>query len=187
MFLVPPIPPWDGMHPLVIHFPIALMFVTPLLVVLALVWRRHTRVLLVAATLMMLLAAGSAWLATSTGSAAEEFAERVPGAKAILEEHEELGEATAYFAYALAVALAMGTAVFRRWGERTPRGVLIGVGVAYLLANGAGILVTANTAHQGGRLVHEVGVRARLSGNAGASTGAPGHVSKDRALSEDDD
>lgn len=187
MFSIPPLPPWDGMHPLVIHFPIALMFVTPLLIVLALVWKKHTRVWLVAGTLMMLLAAGGAWLATSTGSAAEDFAEAVPGAKPILEEHEELGEATAYFAYALAAALVIGTGLLWRLGERTPRSAVIGIGVAYLLANGAGVLVAANTAHQGGRLVHEVGVGARLSSDAGAPMAPPTEIPVGRAPRDDDE
>lgn len=187
MFSVPPLPPWDGMHPLVIHFPIALIFVTPLFVVLALVWKRHTRTWLIAGSLMMLLAAGGAWLATSTGSAAEDFAEKVPGAKAILEEHEELGEATQNFALGLAAILVIGTGAFWRWGQKAPRGAIIAVGIAYLLANGAGMLVAANAAHQGGRLVHEVGVRARLSDNRGAQIVAPAQTHEGRASNRADD
>ena len=32
MIQMPPIPSWDGLHPLIIHFPIALLLVAPLLV-----------------------------------------------------------------------------------------------------------------------------------------------------------
>ena len=34
MIEFPPIPSWDGLHPLIVHFPIALLLVAPLLVVL---------------------------------------------------------------------------------------------------------------------------------------------------------
>jgi uncharacterized membrane protein len=182
MFSIPSLPPWDGMHPLVVHFPIALTMVTPLLVLMALVSKRYTRVWLAASALMMLLAAGGAWVAASTGSAAEELAERVPGAKAILEEHEELGESAEYFAFALAGVLVIGTGLFWRWGEKCPRRVIIGVGLAYLVANGAGALVVANAAHEGGRLVHEVGVRARLS----TASAAPGPAITPKSRSGDD-
>jgi len=172
MFSIPSMPPWDGLHPLVIHFPIALMFVSPLVILLALFWRKQTRTLLVTGALLMTLAAAGAWLATSTGSAAEELAEKVPGAKAILEEHEELGEAARNFITALAGVLLVGTVAFCKWGEKIPRGALVAAGLVYLAANGAGALVVANAAHEGGRLVHEVGVRARLAGGGGVP--APG-------------
>ncbi len=35
MIDLPPLPTWDGIHPLVVHFPIALLLVAPLLVLLA--------------------------------------------------------------------------------------------------------------------------------------------------------
>lgn len=189
MFSLPSLPPsWDGLHPLVVHFPIALMFVAPLLVALAVVCRKRAATWLAAGALIMVLAAVGAWLATSTGSAAEDFAERMPGAKAILEEHEELGETTQYFAFALAGALVLGTVAFWRWGERAPRGVVVGLGLVYLIASGAGVLVAANAAHQGGRLVHEVGIRARLSANsaAGPATPTPNHESPARGATTTD-
>ena len=34
MIQMPPIPSWDGLHPLIIHFPIALLLVAPLLVLI---------------------------------------------------------------------------------------------------------------------------------------------------------
>ncbi len=169
MFSFPPLPPWDGLHPLVIHFPIALIFVSPLVVLLALVWKKQTGALLVAGSLIMALAAAGAWVATSTGSAAAEFARNVPGAETVLEAHEELGDASRNFATALAAALVIGTVAFWKWREKISRRVVLGVGLVFLIANGAGALVVANTAHQGGRLVHEIGVRARL----GASAAAP--------------
>jgi len=167
MFSIPPLPPWDGMHPIVVHYPIALIIVAPLFVVLALVWKKQARVLLVSGAVLMALAAGGAWLATSTGSAAEDYAERVPGARPVVHEHEELAEAARNFATALAGVLAIGAGFFWMRGENVRRGVFLGAGLVYLIANGAGAIAMASAAHQGGRLVHELGVRARLSESAG--------------------
>ena len=185
MFSFPPLPPWDGMHPLVIHLPIALILVTPILVVLALVCRKCTLGWLRASALLMVLAAIGACLATSTGSAAEDYAEKVPGARDILEEHEELGEAARNFAIGLAAALVIGTGVYWRLGDKIPRKALITTGVLYLVVHGAAMLVVANASHQGGRLVHEVGVRARL--NAGPVTSAPADTHQSRGRDSDDD
>lgn len=187
MFSFPPLPPWDGMHPLVIHIPIALIVVTPLLVVLGLVWRKRALGWFMASAFLMVIAAGGACLATGTGSAAEDFAEKVPGARDILEEHEELGEAARNFAIGLAAALVIGTGAYWEWGDKIPRKAIITTGVVYLIVHSAGMLVVANAAHQGRRLVHEVGVRARL--NSGPATSAPAdtHRSRDRDSDDDDD
>lgn len=186
MFSIPPMPPWDGLHPLVVHFPIALIFVAPLFILLALLLKKHSGVLLVVGALMMLMAVAGAWVATSTGSAAEDFAEKVPGAKTILEEHEELGEAARNFATALAAVLVAAAGTFWKWGDKIPRGAVLAVGLAYLLAHGAGMLVVANAAHQGGRLVHEVGVRARLADGAPSNTiGAPATTPQKRVGGHD--
>ena len=185
MFSFPPLPPWDGMHPLVIHIPIALIVVTPLLIVLGLVWRKHALGWFMASALLMVIAAGGACLATSTGSAAEDFAEKVPGARDILEEHEELGEAARNFAIGLAAALVIGTSACWRWGDRIPRKALIATGLLYLVVHGGAMLVFANASHEGGRLVHELGVRAWSAGDAGTS--APSDLRRTRGRGSDDD
>ncbi len=173
MFSFPPLPPWNGLHPLVVHFPIALIMVAPLFVLLALLIKPRTREFIGVSALLMILAAGGALMATSTGSAAEHLAEKVPGAKAILHEHEELGESAEVFAIALAAALVVGFGSLCIWRQKIPRGIILGFGVVYLIAHAAGMLVVANTAHQGGRLVHEVGVRANMSPAAGNPVAAP--------------
>lgn len=173
MFSFPPLPPWNGMHPLVIHFPIALIIVAPLFVVLGLLIKPRTREFIGVSALLMILAAGGALLATSTGSAAEHLAEKVPGAKAILHEHEELGESAEVFAIALAAALVVGFASLCIWRPKLPRGVIIGFGMVYLVGHAAGMLVVANTAHQGGRLVHEFGAHANMFPAGGNPVAAP--------------
>src|SRR5512142_2633766 len=91
----PPIPSWDGLHPLIIHFPIALLLVAPVLVLIAAaVSPRKARGMLLAALLLMVLGTGAVFLAAETGEAAGKLAERTPEISAVLEHHENLAEVT---------------------------------------------------------------------------------------------
>lgn len=98
MFKVPTLPPWDAMHPIVVHFPIALLAVAPVMVLAGLLLRRHRTGLLLAAWLMMALGTAGAFVAVSTGEAAEDLAVGTAGSEAalsvVLHEHEELAETT---------------------------------------------------------------------------------------------
>ena len=162
MIETPPLPSWDGLHPLIVHFPVALLLVAPLFVLLALVWRAHRRGLLLAALLLMVLGTASTFIAVSTGEAAGKLADRSPEVTAVLSHHEELAESTR-------TAFTVLTAVFaglvfapvllrREVGEATT----VALAVLFLLVYGAGALVLSNTAHNGGRLVHELGVRSLM-------------------------
>ncbi len=162
MIETPPLPSWDGLHPLIVHFPVALLLVAPLFVLLALVWRAHRRGLLLAALLLMVLGTASTYIAVSTGEAAGKLADRSPEVTAVLSHHEELAESTrtAFTVLTLVFAgLVFAPVLLRREvGEATT----VALAVLFLLVYGAGALVLANTAHNGGRLVHELGVRSLM-------------------------
>ena len=68
---LPPLPTWQELHPLVIHFPIALLLVAPLFIFLGAVLRKErSRVFLISALILMLLGTATLYLATQTGQAA---------------------------------------------------------------------------------------------------------------------
>ena len=162
MIETPPMPSWDGLHPLIVHFPVALLLVAPLFVLLALVWQTHRRGLFVAALLLMVLGTASTFVAVSTGEAAGKLADRSPEVNAVLSHHEELAESTrAVFTVLTLVfaGLVFAPVLLRREvGEATT----VALAVLFLLVYGAGALVLSNTAHNGGRLVHELGVRSLM-------------------------
>ncbi len=162
MFEFPPIPTWDGLHPLVVHFPIALLLAAPAFVVLALLWRRHAKGLMVAALILMALGTASSFVAVSTGEAAGKLADRTPEVNRVLAHHEELAERTRLLFTVLTVVFAglvAGPALLKRELPRVPSVVLP---LLFLVVYGAGTVVLANTAHNGGRLVHELGVRSLM-------------------------
>lgn len=175
------IPSWQGLHPLVVHFPIALLTVAPILIVVGLLLKRAPA-FLGAALLVMALGTSGAWLAVASGDAAAHAAEGTVGLEPLLEQHEEMAETartlftvlTLVFGALLAVPLALKTELGRSLRVASYGG---------LLAVYAGALVyLANTAHQGARLVHEKGVRALVV--PGASIANPSAVVRGRSGEE---
>ena len=175
--ILPPIPAWDGLHPLIIHFPIALLLVAPALVLAALLWRAQSRTLLTTAFALMFVGTLASWMAVSTGHAAGELAEDgAVAAKAVIERHEELAETTRNLFTGLTLAFGMlvfAPLVMRRPLARMPSTAL---SLVFLAFYAGGALFLVNTAHQGGRLVHEFGVRAMMSSGQSAGGMVPGQA-----------
>ncbi len=161
--MLPPWPGWDGLHPLVIHFPIGLLMVSPLFALLAALLPRRASGFSVSALVLLALGTIAALVAVSTGQAAAELAERNDAINAVLARHEELAETTAIVfsvltvLYAAALALSARVAALAR-----PVAVRTVNGVFFALLLAASLLVV-NVGHQGGRLVHQLGVRAMMS------------------------
>jgi uncharacterized membrane protein len=163
MLQLPPVPGWEGLHPLIVHFPIALLFAAPLFVLIgAVLGPRRGRPMLYSALLLMGLGAASIFVAVETGEAAGKLAERTPEINAMIEHHEALAERTRLTFSILTVVFAAILAaplLRRRSPERVTTTVLP---LVFLLAYGAGMILLANTADHGGRLVHELGVHALI-------------------------
>lgn len=161
---MPPLPPWAGLHPLVIHFPIALLLVAPLPIVVGLLvlkWRTACGLMALG---LMAVGTVSAYLSVATGEAAGELAERSPGINAVLEEHEEGAELLQWVFSGLTVLFAgvtLGPIALRR-PLRPPIGAAMQAVFLVLYLGGAALL--ARTAHEGGRLVHEFGVQSLMGG-----------------------
>ena len=163
MIQFPPIPSWDALHPLVIHFPIALLLVVPFLIVVgALVPPERGRAILYVALALMIAGTLGTFLAVATGEAAGRIAERTPQIDAILEHHEQLAEATRVAFSVLTVVFAAILLIPVILKKTSNRLVSTALPLAFLVLYGAGILLLTNTAHNGGRLVHEFGVRAAV-------------------------
>ena len=181
----PPIPTWDGLHPIITHFPIALLLVAPVFLVLALLLKTHEKGLLIATAVTMILGVVGAFVAVSTGEAAGELAERMPGVEAAIERHEELAELARNLFAGLAGLLGV-IVVWRLVMKSTRRAPFIVVGILYLALHAGASLVLANAAHEGGRLVHEFGVRAMLTPASAAGTPAAG-IDTAKPAQDDDD
>lgn len=174
-----PVPPWDGAHPIVVHFPIALFITAPVFIVLAAIWWNYRHAFAISALIMLILGSIGAILAVESGEAASDYAEDTVGVtQAVedhIEEHEEAGELSRNIfigltvLYAGVIALPLVTPRARQFGFRV---VLTGV---YLIIYILGLGQLSHTGHLGGLLVHEYGVHAPLGPQAPAgSQPAPG-------------
>lgn len=161
---LPPIPSWTELHPLVIHFPVALLLVAPLFIVGGIIISpQKGRPFLIAALLLMLLGTAGTFLAMATGEAAGEVAQRTPAVSAVLEKHEDLAETTRIVFSVLTLIFAAILFLPRLLKREATGAVARILPLAFLLLYGAGAVILMNTAHNGGRLVHELGVHAGIA------------------------
>jgi uncharacterized membrane protein len=161
--MFPPIPTWQGLHPLIIHFPIALLFVAPMLVLVAMTMRKSGRVMNAAALVVMAIGTAASYLALTTGDAAGEAVSKGGAVAGVLERHEELAQ-TASVVFSIltglfAIILVGPILVRKAISYRTS----VVVSAVYLILYTTGLGVLAAAAHQGGRLVHEFGVHGQLN------------------------
>jgi uncharacterized membrane protein len=174
MTSLPPIPPWDSLHPLVIHFPIALLLIAPLFILVGAILKPQSgRPYLLAALVLMTLGTAGTWVAVSTGEAAGELAERNPEVSAAIERHEHLAELTRTVFTALTATFAVILLIPKFTKTTATRVFTTALPIVLLVAYGAGSALLANTAHQGGRLVHQLGVTALMAPASGSVAAVP--------------
>jgi uncharacterized membrane protein len=165
------LPDWDALHPLIIHFPIALLLVAPLIILTGIFLPAKGRTyFFITAFILLALGTVACFVAVSTGSAAGELAERIANAEGVLEQHEELAQtSTAIFSALTAVfgAIVFIPLLFKKELSRTINAVL---SLAFLIFYVSGVVVLINTAHQGGMLVHRFGVHAMVASSTNNST-----------------
>lgn len=164
MFRLPPVPGWDGLHPLVVHFPVALLLVAPLFVLAGITLPpAKARPYLVTAFVLMALGTISLFVAAETGEAAEHLAASTPQIKAVLEQHEALAENAEVIFSGLTAILAAILFLPHVFHRNLSRRRLTAMVLLFIVLYGGGAAVLANTAHAGGRLVHELAVRATIA------------------------
>lgn len=159
MNAVPPIPNWDGFHPLIVDFAIALLITAPLLVLISFFARRNERPWMGAALLLMALGTVAAWLATGSGHAAATLIERLRGLSGAVTQHEQVAVLSRNLFTALTVIFAalMVPAFARR---PMPTAVAVSLRAVFLVLYLGCTVALGNAAWRGARLVHEYGVHA---------------------------
>ncbi|RMH24003.1 MAG: hypothetical protein D6692_14155 [Planctomycetota bacterium] len=178
---MPPLPSWEGLHPIVVHFPIALFLAAIVPAALAMVFRKRAGTWLWASVLMIAMATAGAFLAVATGEAAEDIVG--PTSQAVeqaIHEHEEAGEMVRNL-FLVTLGLAVVLAALASREKRDLR--LIGPAAVVMLGSWVFASIRlADAAHQGGVLVHVHGIHAPL-GTGGVPISSPAG----RHTGEDDD
>lgn len=151
-------PSWDRIHPLIVHFPIALLLFVPFVALAALFFKRMRLGLFVAALIMILAGTITAYLAFSSGQAAESAVKLSHVAHGVVELHEESAKKTRNI-FTLVTALyciSLAIGVLSKSGFIKAAGVALGIATVAVYIWGALSLI--NTGHLGARLVHDLGV-----------------------------
>jgi uncharacterized membrane protein len=150
------LPPWNHIHPALVHFPIALLTVAPLLVLLGLLWPAQRRGIHAAALVLLGLGLGGLVLALQSGDAVERYARATPALLAGLREHELLAQKTTFMSGLLAVSFAVlwGLPLLRKRELSKP--LNLGLLLVWLLLSAGGVLALGLTGHAGGHLVHDL-------------------------------
>jgi uncharacterized membrane protein len=162
----PTLPGWDGLHPALVMFPVALLLVAPVLLLVSLFARDAWRAWAGAALVTMVLGTLGAWLAVNSGHAAGQLVDKTKELEALILRHEALGVfARNLFTGVTAVYVLLF--MLPAWIKRPiPAAVRISVFalflVGYVYATGA----VARAADAGGRLVHQKGVLAYVEAQA---------------------
>ena len=184
----PPQPPWEGLHPLVIHLPIGLLLVAPLFVLVAALLPKWGRWAGWSALILLVLGTGSAYVAVQTGEAARDMVEDGPDEMwPVLEEHEARAENAFNVFAALTIVYAVLRILPLVWRKAAQDSIHVPLNLIFLVLLLTGNLLLANAAHQGGLLVHQFGVRSPLGAESaeGASGDAEGAGADSESPAED--
>ena len=156
------------LHPIVVHFAIALLVAG---VLFRLAWIVGTSLLKgrlafagPAACVLLLLGTAAVYVAVESGEAASGDAESIPGVASRVEEHEDWAKWT-YRLFVVVSGLEVAGLVLHRWGKAAPA----------LLASGAlgmgGLYLVYETGEHGGAVVFS------YAGGVGTRSGDPRDVS----------
>jgi uncharacterized membrane protein len=166
--LPPPLPDWGGLHPLIVHFPIALLLVAPLFVLLGFLPRAGGGFRMAALVLLILGTAG-AYVAVETGEASAQVVSFDEAAAETLNHHADLAETARLLFTILTVAyatiLALPLLVRKLLKKTLPRPVPPVLTILVLVYSGLCASVLANAAHLGGKLVYVHRVENSLLGS----------------------
>ena len=152
---------WGSLHPLIVHFPIALLFVAPLFIVLGIIIQKSLREFYICALILMLLGTAGVFFAVSTGNSAAETIASDPAITATLKAHVRFAEQSQLNFSALAILFLLYVIspnfTQKRFGKLDRA-----AGCLFLVVYVFNLALIFNTAHYGGTLVHKHGVKSTI-------------------------
>ncbi len=164
MFQIPSLPPFEGFHPLVVHFTIGLLLTAWVPMLLGVVDIKRRQGWFLSGLMMVILGTLFAFVAVFTGEAAEGVTVATSEVvEQAIHEHEELAEFARLLFVGVSVIYISAMILCSKVAEsKKKRMGIIGsvlVGLSYAISS----LALANAGHLGGLLVHAHGLRAPVA------------------------
>lgn len=184
MFTLPSLPAWEGAHPIIVHFPIALLSFAPVFLLIAIFSRSQRLAWMTSFLITTALGTLGAWLATWNGDATEHALELSPEIRRLVHDHEEAAELARNIF--IGVAILAGAITLGTWKSAKFRANGAPVLVFLLFVHGAGTLALINAGHLGGLLVHQHGLRAPMGAPTTAAVGVVPAAPETAVTSGDD-
>ena len=158
MAQLPMIPGWDGIHPLLVHFPLTLFFLAPVFVLFAsFTHATIRRTFLISALTVMCLGITLTYVAFEAGQAAAVSVTRTEKVRTALNRHQELAS-LARSSLTAATLLFSLTFLMCTCFHLQPHELTSVLPLGWVVFYALGLFWLINTAYHGERLAHEFGV-----------------------------
>lgn len=184
MFSFPPIPPLEGMHPIVVHFPLGLLMVAWIPMVFAIISKKRRSGWIQTALTMLILGTLFTFAAVFTGEATEEV---IGSTSQLIEdaihEHEELADSARNLFIVTTVLFAFIPIARKKLPDSKKKSAISVIAILVAISYSLGALALANTGHQGGVLVHHHGIHAPITSVNPSSS----HTNQPSMNHDDDD
>ena len=159
-------PDWNGLHPLIVHIPIILLLVAPLLVIVGVGYSgAMRRPFLGSAFTLMALGTAMTYVAVASGELATKTATFPPGFNTLLFEHRALAETTRDLFSMLTLAFAALLFARRLLTRELDSWVSTALFAVFLILYGTGAVLLVDTALKGSHLVHVLGTTTAVTSN----------------------
>ena len=153
---------FGSLHPVIVHLPIALLLVSPLFIILGLIFKKFRKPFYCSSLILLALGTLGIILAIFTGDAASDLIEPNPETLKTLTAHVLLAEQIRLnfilLTSILTTYIILMKTIAKKWNPKAHTAII----TLYLLAYAYSLVLLFNTAHQGGKLVHHHGIKSSL-------------------------
>jgi uncharacterized membrane protein len=153
---------WGSLHPLVIHFPIVLLFIAPFFILAGQRFQKYLKPFYISSFILMSAGTLFIFMATSTGNYAAEPLDLSKEAVATLTNHIELAEQARLIFTILTLIFAGYLLTFTARGKRLHPKMHLWANIIYVVFYFYSFILIINAAHHGGKLVHDHGITSNL-------------------------
>lgn len=153
---------WGSLHPVIVHIPLGLLFIVPLLLLAGLFSRQSPKTFYQSALIVALTGTLGIYLAISSGELASEQVKPDPEVVSTLEAHEKLAGKVKLNYSLLTALLLVYVLLFHKLTQNFAPKYHRGAVALYLLLYMYSLVLLLNTAHQGGKLVHHHNVTSKI-------------------------